>query len=86
MSMRNGDDQNVAAFDCINDPVGKPAQSAAAGVLAESMPGFRMPLDKLNGLECFDQERVTQAGRLFGVLIDRLVQLRLCRREEAKRH
>ncbi len=84
--MRDRQNQNVATVDGVNQPVGKPAQPAAADALRQSMPGLGIARNAVRRGQHFDQERIADAGRLFRILADGVVELGLGNVEKPDRH
>lgn len=86
MEMRDGDHQDLIAVLDINYAIGKTAQATPSDTFAQGMPGLRVPLDQIKGLERFDEQGIAQPRRLHGISRDGIVKLLLGRFEQTERH
>jgi hypothetical protein len=70
----NGHNQKIVAILRVDQAIGKSPQATAANLRCEWVPGCGVLLYKLYRPECFNQESVSQARRLFCVPSDGVIK------------
>ncbi len=86
MQVSDGEDDDFARLDNINQSVREPPQPKAPHAVAERMPSVRALGDALPRLPHFIDEPPLEARRLRGVPRDRLIQLGRSRSQQPHIH
>lgn len=86
MLMCYGEYENVVNILCVHHAVGETLESAAADLGCEWVPRGWKLLNQFDGLQRFDQKRITQSRRLLRIPGNRLVKLCLCGLKQANVH
>lgn len=84
--MRDRIDNNLIAFDAIDDPVGEDLQQEAAQVAAERRAQAWESKQQLNHIVYVSEEPLCRAGRPLGEMRCRFGKLLICLGYEADAH
>ncbi len=86
VKVHDSDNDHYILLHCVDQPIRKPSGSAAAMMLGDSSPSFRLPQDPVHGPLNFIDELQPEAWNCSLVVSDRISQVLLRGRKKTVRH